>query len=46
MGCNKTLTLKEIATKTGFNNQYYLSRVFKKHTGLPPIEYREELADI
>ena len=43
---NTSLTLKEIASKVGFNNQYYLSRVFKKHTGMSPGKFRENVEDI
>ncbi|MFW6007493.1 MAG: helix-turn-helix domain-containing protein [Bacillota bacterium] len=43
---NTCFTLKEIADKVGFKNQYYLSRVFKKHTGVPPTMFRKEITDI
>ncbi|WP_239256258.1 response regulator transcription factor [Listeria ilorinensis] len=33
----------EIATKVGFKNIHYFSRVFKKRTGLAPVEYRRQL---
>ena len=37
-----SLRIKEIATKTGFNNQYYFFKVFKKSVGCSPSEYREK----
>lgn len=35
-----TLTLKEIAAKFNFNNEYYFNSYFKKYAGMPPGEYR------
>ena len=35
------LTLKEIATRFNFNNEYYFNAYFKKHAGMPPGEYRK-----
>lgn len=34
------LTLAEIAERCGYENGFYLSRVFTAETGLPPSEYR------
>ncbi len=34
------LTLKEIAIKFNFNNEYYFNAYFKKYAGMPPGEYR------
>lgn len=34
------LPLKEIAPRCGFPNAHYLSRVFRKQTGIPPATYR------
>lgn len=34
------LTLKEIAVKFNFNNEYYFNAYFKKYAGMPPGEYR------
>ena len=34
------LTLKEIAEKFNFNNEYYFNSYFKKYAGMPPGEYR------
>lgn len=33
-------TLKEIAEKFNFNNEYYFNSYFKKYAGMPPGEYR------
>ena len=30
----------QIAARTGFNNEFYFSKVFKKITGMPPTEYK------
>ncbi|MFC3801523.1 AraC family transcriptional regulator [Cohnella sp. GCM10012308] len=35
------LTLKEISQKTGMTEPYYLSRVFKEHTGFSPSAYKQ-----
>ena len=37
------LSLTNIAYESGFSNQQYFSRTFKKSTGLTPMEYRKEL---
>jgi len=34
------LTLHEIAARCGYENGYYLSRVFRQQTGLSPTQYR------
>lgn len=36
------LTIKEVGFKTGFNSIQYFIRVFKKHTGLTPGQYRDQ----
>lgn len=36
------LKVKEIGTKLGYNDQYYFSRIFTKHVGLSPANYRKE----
>jgi AraC-like DNA-binding protein/mannose-6-phosphate isomerase-like protein (cupin superfamily) len=36
------LSVKEIAIKVGFEDQYYFSRMFKKLMGMPPTSYRKE----
>ncbi len=37
---NTYLTMKEIAERTGFCNEYYLSRCFRRQNGAPPGEFR------
>ena len=38
---NSDHTINEIAEKCGFNNVYYFSNFFKKHTGISPSDYRK-----
>lgn len=33
--------IKEIAYRSGFEDQTYFNRLFKKHTGMTPVEYRK-----
>lgn len=40
---DRTLSIAEIAEKTGLVDQSYFSRFFKKKTGLTPSEYRNTL---
>lgn len=35
-----TMTVKEIGSQLGFDDPYHFSKVFKRHTGLPPSQYR------
>ena len=37
---NSALSVKEIAWKLGYSNQFLFSRNFKAHSGVPPTEYR------
>lgn len=37
--------LKEIAEATGFNDPFYLSKVFKSATGKSPREFRAEFEE-
>ena len=34
------LTVQQIAAQLGYNDPFYFHRVFKKHTGLTPLEFR------
>lgn len=36
------LKVKEIGAKLGYEDQYYFSRIFTKHVGLSPANYRKE----
>lgn len=38
-----TLRSADIAYKVGYNDPHYFSSVFKKHTGLSPIEFRSQV---
>ncbi len=43
---NKFYSIGEIACLCGFSDRYYFSRCFKKHTGLSPKEYRENVSGL
>ncbi len=43
---NTGLTIKEIAPRVGFDNEYYLSRVFKQYTDMSPSKYRNMIKNI
>ncbi len=36
------LKVKEIGEKLGYEDPYYFSRIFTKHLGLSPANYRKE----
>ncbi|WP_347839778.1 AraC family transcriptional regulator [uncultured Draconibacterium sp.] len=36
------LKVKEIAARLGYDDPYYFSRIFRKHIGLSPANYRKE----
>ncbi|HEY5499536.1 MAG TPA: AraC family transcriptional regulator [Bacteroidales bacterium] len=38
---NFSVSIKEIAFSTGFENQQYFSKRFKQNTGISPLEYRK-----
>ena len=38
---NTTLSIKEIAYESGFENQEYFCTIFKKKTGSTPMQYRK-----
>ncbi len=40
---NSGARVNEIAEKVGYENIYYFSNVFKKYTGVSPIEYRKRI---
>lgn len=36
------LTMEEISQRIGFSSASYYSKIFKKHTGLSPLQYRKQ----
>ena len=36
-------SIEQIAVETGFNNRFYLSRVFTRKIGIPPADYRKSV---
>ena len=36
-----SLSLKQISTMMNFDNEYYFNAFFKRHSGMPPGEYRK-----
>jgi len=40
--CETNLTLTEIAARTGFRHDEYLSVAFKKIVGVPPSKFRQD----
>ena len=40
---DQTLSLKQISALMNFDNEYYFNAFFKKHSGMPPGEYRKML---
>lgn len=40
---NPSYSLTDIAYYTGFSDQSHFSRIFKKHTGCSPLEYRKKM---
>ena len=36
-------SIKEIAAELHFEDEYYFSRYFKKHTGVSPVKFREQV---
>lgn len=41
----KNLPIKTVAAETGFNSEFYYSKVFKRHFGVSPANYRRKAAD-
>jgi AraC-like DNA-binding protein len=37
-----SLNIKEIALKVGYDNEFYFSRIFKKHFGICPSDIRKQ----
>ena len=37
---NSDLRIAEIASRVGYDDKLYFSRIFRQHTGLPPTAYR------
>lgn len=40
-----TLTIKEVASHLGFDDEFYFSKFFKRETGFSPKTYRESLSE-
>jgi len=40
------LTIAEISDKTGFCNQHYFNRIFKKEVSYTPYQYRKQIYKI
>lgn len=40
-----SLSVRQIGEMCGYHDQGYFSRIFKKHTGKSPLEFRDESAD-
>ena len=38
--CETTLPIAEISEKTGFYDEFYFSKIFKREFGMPPLKYR------
>jgi AraC-like DNA-binding protein len=42
---NSDITIKDIATRLCFNDEYYFSNLFKQKTGLSPLHYRQAMSN-
>lgn len=40
---DERLSMEQIAEQTGFRNHFYFIKVFKKHTGITPGQYRKHM---
>ena len=38
----RDMSMKEICAAAGYSDPNYFSRIFKKHTGVTPTEYKEK----
>lgn len=36
------LSIAEVASQAGFEDQFYFSRMLKKHVGVSPLKYRQQ----
>lgn len=41
----KNLPIKVVAAETGFNSEFYYSKIFKRHFGVSPARYRKNAAE-
>ena len=39
------ISIEELAEKCGFSSQSYFTRIFKKKTGLPPVQFRKRAVE-
>ncbi len=39
---NHYLSISDVSSLVGYENQFYFSRIFRKYTGMSPSEYREK----
>lgn len=39
---NPEFSIRQVGESVGYHNQGYFSRIFKKHTGVSPFDYREK----
>ena len=40
---DKEISVTEISEKLGFDSVHYFSRLFKKHTGVSPVNYAKSI---
>ena len=43
---NTNISIKQVSEHVGYNDQYFFSRLFKKHIGISPQEYRKRKNNI
>jgi AraC family transcriptional regulator of arabinose operon len=41
---NRYMSVNDVSTMVGYENQLYFSRIFRKNTGMSPSEYREKVS--